>query len=385
MAPIKVAIITPGSYPFPSSGSSSVERVIEKFAPLLLPHAEPRIYGRRSNKLPRLGKFKGLVCERFPAQNKQRYIKAVASSLKRYSPDIIDVENRPEYILTIKRMNPGKLVWLYLHSSTFIVPPHISSAKLRKSLRAADKIIVNSEYLRRIVVSKVPEVAAKVNVIYPGVDTVRFPSQYSGKGTEMRRHFRNRRGLNGKKVVLFVGRLIPLKGVHHLLRIVPKLVKLHPDLVVIIVGSPFYGSHRKTAYSRKLEKLGRQCRGHVRFIPYVPYTEVPSWALAADIAVVPSGKREAFGLVNVEAMSCGVPVIATRAGGMKEIIRQGETGYLVNPSRIESELKEKLHLLLSDKQLREKLGKRSRERVEQTFTWKHTADRWVKLFHENRS
>lgn len=379
MAPIKVAIVTPGSFPIPSSTSSSVERVIEKFAPLLKPYAEPRIYGKLSKRLPRRGQFNGVDCERFPAGSKQRYIQAVARAVNRFSPHIIDVENRPQYVLTMKRMNPGKRVWLYLHSSTFISPSYISPPKLHQCLQAADKIIVNSEFIRRVVASKAPEVSAKLRVIYPGVDTVRFPSQYSAEGSAKRESLRQKRGLNGKKVVLFMGRLIPLKGVHHLLNIVPELVKSHPELVVVIVGSPFYGSHRKTAYARKLEQLGRKSPGHVQFVPYVPYSEVPGWMLVADVAVVPSGQREAFGLVNVEAMSCGVPIVATRAGGMKEIIRNGVTGYLVRQSRVEPELKEKLLLLLGDKQLRQKLGKRSRERVEQTFTWQHTADRWVKL------
>lgn len=383
MASIKVAIVTPGSFPIPSSGSSSVERVVEKFAPLLKPYAEPRVYGKLSKRLPRHGQFNGVVCERFPAGNKQRYIQEVALAVKRFSPHIIDVENRPQYVLTMKRMNPGKRVWLYLHSSTFIAPAYISPGKLHKCLQAADKIIVNSEFLRRIVVSKAPEVAAKLRVVYPGVDTVRFPSQYSEEGAAKRESLRQKRGLSGKKVVLFIGRLIPLKGVHHLLNIVPQLAKSHPELVVIIVGSPFYGSHRKTAYARKLERIGRKSPGHVRFVPYVPHSKVPDWMLVADVAVVPSGQREAFGLVNVEAMSCGVPVVATRAGGMKEIIRNGETGYLVNQVHIESELKGRLNLLLSDKQLRQKLGRRSRERVEQTFTWQHTADRWVKLLKES--
>lgn len=383
MAPIKVAIVTPGSFPIPSSGSSSVERVVEKFAPLLKPYAEPRIFGRLSKRLPRQGQFNGVVCERFAAGNKQRYIQEVGHAVHRFSPQVIDVENRPQFVLTMKRLNPGKRVWLYLHSSTFISPSYISSANLHKCLQAADRIIVNSEFLRRIVVSKAPEVASKLRVIYPGVDTARFPSQYSSEGAAKRESLRQKRGLHGKKVVLFMGRLIPLKGVHHLLNIVPQLAKSHPELVVIIVGSPFYGSHRKTAYARKLEQLGRKCPGHVRFVPYVPHSEVPSWMLVADVAVVPSGQREAFGLVNVEAMSCGVPVVATRAGGMKEIIRNGETGYLVNQLHIERELREKLHLLLRDKQLRQKLGRRSRERVEQTFTWRHTADRWVRLLKES--
>lgn len=383
MAPIKVAIVTPGSFPIPSQGSSSVERVVEKFAPLLKPYAEPRIFGKLSKRLPRQGKFNGVSCERFPAGNKQRYIHSVGHAVRRFSPHVIDVENRPQFVLTMKRMNPGKRVWLYLHSSTFIAQSHITPARLHKCLQAADRIIVNSEFIRRVVVSRAPEVASKLRVVYPGVDTARFPSQYSAEGAAIRERLRKKRGLNGKKVVLFMGRLIQLKGVHHLLKIVPQLIKNHPELVVVIVGSPFYGSHRKTAYARKLEMLGRKAPGHVRFVPYVPHTEVPGWMLVADVAVVPSGQREAFGLVNVEAMSCGVPVIATRAGGMKEIIRNGQTGYLVNQARIESELREKLDLVLRDKQLRQKLGRQSRERVEQTFTWQHTADRWVKLFKES--
>jgi spore coat protein SA len=372
MASIRMAIVTPGSFPIPSPGSSSVERVIEKFAPLLRPDVEPRIYGRLGRRLPRRGLFKGIVCERFSAASKRKYIQDVAHAVRRYSPHVIDVENRPQYVLTMKRLNPGKRVWLYLHSSTFISPAYISSSMLHTCLQAADKIIVNSEFLRRVVMSKAPEVASKLRVIYPGVDTARFPSQYSADGYAKRERLRSKRGLSGKKVVLFIGRLIPLKGVHHLLRIAPQLARLHPDLVIVVVGSPFYGSHRKTAYARKLEQMAKACPGHVRFVPYVPHDEVPGWMLVSDVAVVPSGQREAFGLVNVEAMSCGVPVVATRAGGMKEIIRHGVTGYLVNQHRIGTELTEKLHHLLRDKALRERM-------VEQTFTWRHTAERWIKL------
>src|SRR4029453_18896619 len=135
MAPIKVAIVTPGSFPIPSSGSSSVERVVEKFAPLLMPYAEPRIYGKLSKRLPRQGQFKGVVCERFPAGSKQRYIREVGLAVQRFSPEVIDVENRPQFVLTMKQMNPGKLVWLYLHSTTFILPHHISPAKLHQCLQ----------------------------------------------------------------------------------------------------------------------------------------------------------------------------------------------------------------------------------------------------------
>lgn len=379
MEPIKLAIVTPGSFSIPSPVSSSVERVVEKFAPLLQPYAEPRIYGKLSKRLPRRGQFGGIECERFSAASKHRYVQSIGRAIRRFAPHVIDVENRPRYVLAIKRLNPGRPVWLYLHSSTFIAPTRISPRHLKRCLMAADKIIVNSEYLQSVVVSKVPEAASKLRVIYPGVDTARFPSQYSPEGLMRRDMLRQREGLAGKSVVLFIGRLIPLKGVHHLLAVAPQLAALHPELVIVIVGSPFYGSHRKTKYAHQLERLGQRCPGHVRFVPYIPYTEVPDWMLMSDVAVVPSGEREAFGLVNVEAMSCGVPVVATNAGGIKEIVCDGTTGFLVNRARVKDELLEKLDLLLSNYELRLEFGMRSRERIEQMFTWQHTAERWLNL------
>jgi spore coat protein SA len=125
--------------------------------------------------------------------------------------------------------------------------------------------------------------------------------------------------------------------------------------------------------------MGERYKKHIRFVPYVPYSEVPGWFMAADLAVMPSGKREAFGLVNVEAMATGLPVIATRAGGMQEIIQDGETGYLINQKNIKAELTERLLLLLHNTSLRRQMGLRSRERVEQLFTWEHTAKRWLRI------
>ncbi|MFD1953695.1 glycosyltransferase family 4 protein [Paenibacillus thailandensis] len=381
--PTKVAFVTPGSYPIPSSKSSSVERVVEKFVPLLAPYVEPRIYGRSSRYLSKISRVNDIVCERFPAADKALYARKVGMAIKRFSPALIQVENRPKMIPVLKRMHPGKPCWLNLHSTTFIGPRYISPAKLKQSLRKADKIIVNSEFIRSEVARRAPEAAAKIRVVYPGVDTLRFVSQHSEEGARRREDMRRLKGLTGRKVVMFIGRLIPLKGVHHLLRIAPELSRRHPELLVVVVGSPFYGSHRTTAYARKLVRLGHRSSGNVRFVPYVPHSDVPDWFLVSDVAVVPSGGREAFGLVNVEAMASGVPVVATEAGGMKEIIVPGETGFLVRPERIEEELLERLDLLLRDKPLRDWMGMNSRALVERKFTWLHTARRWLEVFHED--
>ncbi|MFC4777057.1 glycosyltransferase family 4 protein [Paenibacillus sp. GCM10023252] len=381
-SPPRVAVITPGSFPIPSPTSSSVERVVEQFVPLLRPFAEPRIYGRTALGLPRVGQVADVVCERFPASNKLHYIEEVSRAIQSFSPSIIQVENRPQYMLKLRERHPAAKLWLNLHSSTFITPSAIAIPRLHQSLQAADRILVNSQYLRRIIAARAPEAAAKLRVIYPGVQTDRFLSQYSVEGESRRAAIRQDRGLQGRKVILFMGRLLPLKGVHHLLHIAPALIAEHPNVKLVIVGSPFYGSHRTTAYARELFRIGAKYPSHIAFIPYVPYTKVPDWFLAADIAVVPSGSREAFGLVNVEAMASGVPVVATRAGGIREIIRNGQTGYLIRPESIQGDLLSHLSMLLRDDILREQMGRASRERVEQTFTWRRTADRWLDIMRE---
>ncbi len=359
-----------------------MERVIEKMAPLVTGQAEARIYGRSGAGLGAVGQIGGVRCERFPAGDKAVYLRSVSRAIRLFRPDLIEVENRPGYALKMKGNHPDARIWINLHSSSFIGPKAISRDRLKRSFAAAEKIIVNSEFLRDTVAGRVPEAAHKLRVVHIGVDTARFPSRWEPEGAARREALRHARGWQDRDVLLFMGRIIPLKGVHHLLRVMPDIIALHPNVLLAVVGSPFYGSHRTTRYSRALQALGKRYPRHIRFIPYVPYPEVPSWFLAADAAVVPSGSRESFGLVNVEAMSCGLPVVATRAGGMKEIIVDGSTGFLVEPGRLETELKARLLQLLLDPGLREEMGRRGRERVMAEFTWEATAARWAGLLKE---
>ncbi|OXM17587.1 glycosyltransferase family 4 protein [Paenibacillus herberti] len=382
MAKLKIAIVTPGSYPIPSAGSSSVERVVEKMVPLTAHAVEPVIYGRSAKGLGPVGQIGGVSCYRYPAVDKSAYVKQVSMSVRKHAPDLIEVENRPGYVLALGKNHPGARIWLNLHSSSFIGTGTISRERLRASFQRAEKIIVNSEFLRDEVIRRVPEAAPKLRVVHIGVETERFLSRWELEGTLQRERLRLQRGWAGRDVILFMGRLIPLKGVHHLLNVMPRIIQEHPQTLLVVVGSPFYGSHRSTSYSRMLLRMGESYRRHIQFVPYVPYTEVPDWFLAADVAAVPSGAREAFGLVNVEAMSCGIPVVASRAGGIKEIVVDGETGYLVDPERLEMELGDRLLQLLKDPSLREELGRRARERVEEQFTWQAAAERWLKLLEE---
>ncbi|MFC4596972.1 glycosyltransferase family 4 protein [Cohnella hongkongensis] len=376
---LKAAFITPGAYPVPSAMGGSVERVVEKVVPAMQPHVDATIYGRKGTRLPARGTLHGVKVVRYPAASKSEYFRRVCRRLTQSKPNVIQVENRPLWVPLLKRRFPGSRIGLNLHSTTFITRPYLTPLKRKACLQAADYIQVNSEFLRSYILKHVPQVSDKIRVNHLGVDSSRFFGRSTAEGAAMREEMRSRYGWGGRPVAIYVGRLVPQKGVHHLIAAIPSLLAIVPDALVVIVGSARYGSHRETGYVKRLHRMARRLKRHVRFQPYVSHRDIPRWLAAADVAVVPSVGREAFGLVNVEAMAAELPVVATRAGGMKEIVVDGSTGFLVSkePSAIVPELAAQIGYLLANEEIRREMGRKGRERVMKNFQWRHTAERWL--------
>lgn len=373
-----IAFLTPGSFPVPSSKSSSVEHVVAEIAEELGHHVRCTVFGIKTGYQPRR-ETRGAVRYIRPCGRKG-YVRAVIKHLKRGNYDVVQVENRPRYVRALKRALPNVPVWLYLHSLTFVSPKRIRRKELTDCLLRADRILVNSEFLKEEIAKLVPSAASRIDINYLGVNQEQFTSRWTNMGDQLRREKLRDLGFEGRKIILYVGRLMRMKGVHHLLRALPNIIAKEPEALLIIVGGAFYGSKRKTAYVRKLHAMGRRLKRHVKFIPYVPHTRIQEWFRIADVVVVPSSNREAFGLVNVEAMATGVPVVATRAGGMKEIVVDGVTGFLIDPDQVMKELEETVTALLSDEHLRRIMGEASAARVNEMFTWQETASRWLSLF-----
>ncbi|WP_274363840.1 glycosyltransferase family 4 protein [Paenibacillus thermotolerans] len=379
----RVAIVTPGSYPIPSERSSSVENVVRHVGALISRSVSLWVLGKKMRGFPSSQTI-GEVRYLRPPQTKssRTYVRAASREISRLRPDIIQIENRPLFIPGFKRRHPGCKVWLSLHSTTFLSDKKFSKEALRAAMSGADCIIVNSKFLKAYVAEKFPSAAMKIRVNYLGVDSKRFVSRWTSEGDKLRTKLLGSLGLEGRKILLFVGRLIEKKGVHHILKAMPAIIERHPEVILLVVGSADYGDNSSTPYVRSLYAAAKKIKDHVRFVRYVPYDQIHQWYCMADLAVLPSFKNEAFGLVNVEAMASGVPVIATNAGGMKELIVDGETGFLIPPRSMHEHIAEKAILLLERPELIRQMGESSVQRVKERFLWEHTAKRMETWYYK---
>ncbi|NEW04419.1 glycosyltransferase family 4 protein [Paenibacillus sp. SYP-B3998] len=382
--PMSVAIVTPGSFPIPSGVSSSVEQVVEKMASQLIKRMPVYVLGRKPSYQPVREIRNGVSYIRVRYRGPTIYRDEVRKHIAKLKPTIIQVENRPRYVRFLRRCYPKVRLSLVLHSTSFISKSSISNKDLRACLRAADVVIVNSDFLKNIVQAKAPAYAHKVVTHYLGVDVSRFKSRWSEEGIQSRNQFLQQLGYENRKIILFVGRLIPKKGIDHLLNAMKLIITKEPTALLILIGSAFYGSHRLTNYVKNLHRVGNTMPNHVRFIPYISHSEVPKWFQIADVVAVPSDEGEAFGLVNVEAMASGIPVVATRSGGIQEVITDGTVGYLVHPRNIKEEFPHYLLLLLADEELRRRMGKQGIQRVQQHFTWEKAAETRHDLYSRMR-
>jgi D-inositol-3-phosphate glycosyltransferase len=198
----------------------------------------------------------------------------------------------------------------------------------------------------------------RLTIVPCGVDLQHFQPQE-------RQQARDALGLNGKPTLLFVGRPDPLKGGDILIQAAGLLQQ--PATVVMVGGNlegdPEIERLRAVAHAQGLEE-------EIRFAGAVPQEELPRFYSAADLLVVPS-YYESFGLVAVESLACGTPVIASKVGGLQAIVRDGENGFLI-PWRCAGLFAEKIDDVLSDATLLDELRASARPSVAR-YSWRMVA------------
>jgi D-inositol-3-phosphate glycosyltransferase len=179
---------------------------------------------------------------------------------------------------------------------------------------------------------------------------------------------RNYLGFNGNEIILFVGRIVPIKGIDKLLMAMTYLEKREKIKLVVIGGDQHCEEEvkRLKALTKRLD-----IDDSVDFLGLVEQEELPYFYSAADLCVFPS-YYESFGLVALESLACGTPVVATQVGGIEGVIREGETGYVVKDNAPDR-LADKITLMLSSSKAKEEPIDSIRASVTQ-YGWANIAE-----------
>ena len=226
--------------------------------------------------------------------------------------------------------------------------PSVRLDEEQRIVRHADGIVAASVVERRALVGDYGAEAGRTTVIPCGVDTALF---HPGD----RETARARIGAPDAPLVLYVGRIAPIKGLETLLDAVAHVRARGTALRLLIVGGeadePTDG--HEAEIRQRADRLG--LRDTVRFVGAQSQDLLRHYYVAADVTVLPS-YYESFGMVALEAMACGSPVIGSRVGGLATTVRDGVTGFLV-PDGDATALAERLESVVGDPDLRFRLGR----------------------------
>jgi glycosyltransferase involved in cell wall biosynthesis len=275
----------------------------------------------------------------------------------------------------IRRFNPRLKLSLQMRCEWL---NQLDRSQLDRNLRSIDTVIGCSEYITNRAAERFPDATTRFMTIYNGIDTKRFAYEPEIAG-------------NGGKQVLYMGRLSPEKGVHTLVEAFAMAHRADPELRLCLVGGQrqlpsrmlvdladdplvldlkrYYTTGSDGEYIAALRGMIRDhgLSAAVQMPGNIPYDEVVAYYRSATMLVNPS-LSESFGRGPAEAGAIGLPVIASTACGLPEIVVDGETGLLVPPEQ-PGALAEAILRLSNDSSLRRELSVAAQQRVEARFSW----------------
>lgn len=231
----------------------------------------------------------------------------------------------------------------------------------------AHRLVTVSQRVRRVAMEEEAIRPEKISVILNGI----VPVTLEGSPSTVRKQIHDEFGvrLDGY-LMLSVGRVTVQKGHTYLLDAIPAVLNAFPDTVFIIAGD---GHLRETLYEESVQ-LGID--GSTHFLG--TRSDIPELLYAADVFVMPS-LWEGLPLALLEAMSAGLPVVATKVEGVESIIVDGENGYMISPQDVDA-LSAALIKILEDAEARAHFGRRNKDLVEQEYTIDRMCERYEELF-----
>ncbi len=262
----------------------------------------------------------------------------------------IFVHNSPVALEMVKRAHPRAIVCLWANNQLFRT---YTGREVARIAAVTDVFICCSQFIANDLLARLNNNQEKVRVVHNGVDVERFrPALYKPP--------------DAPPTILFVGRVTPVKGPDLLLRAGALVLGTNRRFRIRIVGSSnFNAQDPLTPYEQELRRIAAPLGDAVEFIPFVDRRRVLDEYQAATIFCVPSNWDEPVSLTISEGMACGLPVIASRRGGIPEV--GGEAVLYFDPPQVET-LADHLAYLIDSPAARADLGHRARKRAE-SFAW----------------
>ena len=267
----------------------------------------------------------------------------------------------------------------------------LSSWAERQAYEGATAVVAVSRGMREDILRSYPQVAPeRVKVVHNGIDLDAWARPTDADWESDSREVLERYGIDtSRPTVVFVGRITRQKGLPHLLRAVERLPA--EVQVVLCAGAPDT-AEIKAEVDSLVSGLQAERTGVILIEEMLPHRDLQAVLGASDVFVCPS-VYEPLGIVNLEAMAMGLPVVGSATGGIPDVIVDGETGLLVpieqvqdgtgtpiDPDRFVADLAERLTALATDEARAEEMGIASRKRVEEHFSWTAIAERTMEVY-----
>jgi glycosyltransferase involved in cell wall biosynthesis len=235
----------------------------------------------------------------------------------------------------------------------------VSILEERYSLKNADEVITTSTALAEIISKECRIPIDEINVIPRGVDADKFESQPWDKVK--------------RNLIFFAGRLEKEKGVRYIIKAMKYVLKEIPDAKLVIAGD----GPRRGEFEDLAQVIAPE---NIQFLGRIHHEEMSEWYGKCNIFVMHS-RFEPFGAVTVEAMASARPVVASRTGGSIDIVKNNETGILVEFGDVKG-IADAIIKILKDEKLAKSMGEKGRRRIEENYSWEREADRIEEIYKE---
>ncbi|TCP59431.1 spore coat protein SA [Tumebacillus sp. BK434] len=361
---MKILMICTEKLPVPPVRGGAIQTYIAGVAPELAKQHDITILGITDPGLPDSERVGNLQFERVPGKLFHIYAEHVVRFLQGRRYDLIHVFNRPRLIGPVRQAAPQARLVLSMHNDMF-TPDKIAPEDAELCIREVERIVTVSDYVGRAISTLYPSAQPKLRTIYSGVDLNRYA--VNAEAQSIRQQLRTQHGLDGKKAILFVGRLSPKKGADILVRAMQHVAKRHPDAALVIVGGKWFSDDGISDYVAYVRALAGRSKIPVITTGYVPADQVHHWFWAGDLFVCPSQWEEPLARVHYEAMAASLPILTTARGGNPEVIVPGQNGQLVERPEDPALFGEQISAMLSNPGKMRAMGQYGRRIAEQRF------------------